>query len=155
MAVPHGISPKGVRVWRYIRSGIDRGLSANAIIRVLRKHGLGYMRAEMLRDIRIARIDSDRRNALGRLPKVDVISEEYYFKPKVSLVPKRYVTKVTFDVYDPKTGITERRDLPFGHDTLLRVGDILDEVEKVMIERYPEMEVRNFRVIDTWRGRYW
>jgi len=155
VAVPTGISPRGVRVWRYIRSGIDRGLSANAIIGVIRKHGLGYRRAIMLRDIRIARIDHDRRNALGRIPKINVISEEYYFKPRISLVPKRYVTKVAFDVYDPRTGLTERRDFPMGHDTLLRVGDIIDEVEKMMIEKYPELELRNFRIIDSWRGRYW
>ncbi|GAI83785.1 unnamed protein product [marine sediment metagenome] len=141
----------------YIMRGVHKLMSSRQIIGAIRGAGYGYRSADMYRDIRIARIEFDKTDALHRLPTPAMISEEYYTPVEYTKVTTRYATVAKVRYRDAETGQEWTDYLTAGHDAPRKVGEVVEGLwTKIEADRYyRELERIEAVIENTYRGLGW
>jgi hypothetical protein len=124
LMVMKGISEKGKAVYNFLKSGVAKGLSSNAIITSLRDAGAAtYARTDMLRDLRVIRGVSDDFKGLKFIRRDTLISERHY-KTTRKVMDTRYKSVVMVEGVSKITGDEVERFITVSHNTLLQRGEI-------------------------------
>jgi hypothetical protein len=157
MPIPEGVSEAGAFLYRFYQRGVAEGMGSNEMIRALREEGYGYRRTEMLSDIRLARIEWDKTDAMSRLPAVSPIPEDYYTPAEFTSVTKRYATVARTTYRDVETGEEFTDYITVGHNEPLTAGEVEEEAWEAVQGYNPEMELERVKatVANAWLGRGW
>jgi len=150
MGLPIGLSKKGERIYQFIVRAQREGLSFNKFQATMIRTGLGYRRAEMLRDWRIVGSYLNKERMLERIPTKEIIRREYYL-PKISTMKTRYATKVKVRVFNERTQRSEDKYIVLGHNRLMTKKELIEMAKDYIRRRkYDPLspESKNFIVED-------
>jgi len=121
--VVKGLSEKGKAILPFLMGAVNKGLSANSIIKMAQDLGISYRRQTMLDDIRILKGVEKIWEPLKYVPKDAKISEKNLVPSSKPMLTK-YQFKVKADIY--RHDLRERRSvyLTVSSDTLMSPNEI-------------------------------
>jgi len=119
-----GLSQPQRRFLPYVRSGLTRGMSGNAIIQQAREAGIGFNRQGMLRAVKFGRDEQaiarsfnftrgDRRPAYQKLTVYDI-----------GVPQNKYAIRYQVTVKDNDTGLISTRDITLGIDEEYTIDEL-------------------------------
>ena len=145
------LSPKGRRVFQFIMRAINEGWSANRTLRSLQEMGLGYRRADFLRDFRVAKGYVERAGKMQYVRRDATISDRLYYPTKKAM-PMRYATIIEVEGTDRRTGETIVRRVWVYHASPAKREDIERYAERVIQDDYPYLITTRMKPIGGWKS---
>jgi len=115
--------------WQYITAGVSEGLNKTQIIDILKSGGISYRRADMLRDIDLARAGVERREENAFLPSSHYVSIEEEFTREVNTISSG-IAQVSIVARNPETDelVTHYWGVHLDNDT--SIEDILSKARQ-------------------------
>ena len=141
------LSAHGRKVYQFILSGIQRGLSGAQILRELRELGEGYRIQDFYNDLRIIKGEAARWDTMKYVRRDRVISADLY-TPTTTPLPHNFITRFRVDYVDLQTNELKTLYTSVGHDIPMRRADLEDMIMMKLDEVMNVYEnVMNYRIV--------
>lgn len=154
MYIPKLISNKGESLAGFLFRGVREDYSSNSIINILKEHGYGYRRSEMLKDIRLYRVAWEKFEAIKRLPDHVTPPKDYFIGAKDVTIPKRYLYTYREIKTNSETGERSESYHTYATDILENKQDVKIQMgnQSILSKYYDNITIEDQEIVNAYLG---